>query len=139
GSCTVVIVGPYKERQDIEEGQSQEEEDVETVESDPTKVTVKKATGAGGSGSDNDGATTAVNNSSSGGNATSTIHNSGSSDGYTTSASKSASDDNGKGGILPSTATNAFNWIVGGFLAMFAGAAGIFTRRKKKDNPHKEQ
>src|SRR5699024_10982658 len=130
---------PLQEGQELEVVQSQEDEDGETVERDPTKVTVKKATGAGGSGSDNDGATTAVNNSSSDGNATATINNSHSSEDYTTSDSKTTSDDNGKGGILPSTATNAFNWIVGGFLAMFAGAAGIFTRRKKKDNPHKEQ
>lgn len=39
-------------------------------------------------------------------------------------------DDN----ILPDTATSTFNWLIGGFIAMLAMVAGLFTRRGKKDS-----
>src|SRR5699024_665300 len=38
-------------------------------------------------------------------------------------------DDN----ILPSTATSTFNWLLGGFMAVVAGAAGLFTRNRKSN------
>ena len=39
-------------------------------------------------------------------------------------------DDN----TLPKTATSTFNWLLGGFMAIAAGAAGLFTRKQKRSS-----
>src|SRR5699024_9175757 len=44
-----------------------------------------------------------------------------------------AEKDSDDGDVLPSTATDTFNWMLGGFLALIAGITGIFTRRKKEE------
>ena len=41
-------------------------------------------------------------------------------------------DDDGS--LLPDTATSTFNWILGGFVALASGIAGIFTSRRKSKN-----
>ncbi|WP_255585287.1 LPXTG cell wall anchor domain-containing protein [Virgibacillus saliphilus] len=46
-------------------------------------------------------------------------------------AVESDDNDNGEGGELPQTATSTFNWLLGGFMALMAGTAGLFTRKKK--------
>src|SRR5699024_6485974 len=89
---------------------------IDATVSDPVTITVSEAA--------NDGIVVEVgNNGSDGSNGSTVGSNSGHVDGSTS------------GDELPNTATSTFNWIMGGFLAMIAGLAGIFTtgRRKKED------
>src|SRR5699024_10435606 len=46
----------------------------------------------------------------------------------------SGTDDGDK---LPKTATDTMNWMLGGLMALLAGSAGLFTRRKKDQTSDK--
>src|SRR5699024_1002520 len=53
------------------------------------------------------------------------------------SGSGDGSGSDGDGKELPKTATNTANWFLGGLMAMFAGLAGLFTGRRRKEDKGK--
>ncbi|MBM7599149.1 LPXTG-motif cell wall-anchored protein [Virgibacillus halotolerans] len=133
---------------ELEVTQSQEDEDGETVESDPAYVTVLASEDEDGDGdadadadadadkdngsSEDNGADTGIIGGigSTGGGAGGSPEHSGLT-GNTNTVDGSNTDGYGEGNKLPDTATSTYNWLFAGLLAMMAGAAGLFTRRKK--------
>src|SRR5699024_1879776 len=51
--------------------------------------------------------------------------------------SGSSGTTDGNGQILPNTASDTFNWLLGGLVALFAGLGGILSTKRRRDSENR--